>query len=384
MNKLKVKLDFTTIKIASFSFIFLVVMLLSVFLPKEMISFYENRELAKFPEITINTIFDGAFFSEVETYTSDHLLMREKLIKISTIKDMSKAVIHDVVITNEAVLPYFESVYEHYDYNSISKMVLNMSNLQTHIEDYGGNFLFVGIPEQSRVFIDSYPYYLNNSRYKDGPLSEIFFQYLDGIHTIDMYDAIGTNPSKYYSSTDHHYNLFGAYETYIEITNYINENFFEVNTLENVVIQEINSDFLGSRTRKLLGLYKNNDKLYTFQTETHVSFERFDNGNQVESLVFSIEESNNYNFYMGGDHAETIIKTYRDELPNALIFGDSFTNPIETMLYTSFNEFRSLDFRYYTEKSVYEYIDEFKPDIVIFVRDGLNYDNLDGNGKIGE
>ena len=54
---------------------------------------------------------------------------------------------------------------------------------------------------------------------------------------------------------------------------------------------------------------------------------------------------------MGQDYAETIIRTYRDELPNALIFGESFTNAMETLLYTAFNETRSLDMRHYSENA---------------------------------
>jgi hypothetical protein len=31
--------------------------------------------------------------------------------------------------------------------------------------------------------------------------------------------------------------------------------------------------------------------------------------------------------------------------------------------------------------SLYEYIDEYNPDVVVMVRDDLNYGNLEGNGS---
>ena len=89
-----------------------------------------------------------------------------------------------------------------------------------------------------------------------------------------------------------------------------------------------------------------------------------------------------YSAYMGGDIGETVIRTNRPELKNALIFGDSYTNPIETLLWTGFNETRSLDYRYYDEKSLLEYIDEYQPDVVITVRDESVYLVGDGNGNI--
>jgi hypothetical protein len=46
-----------------------------------------------------------------------------------------------------------------------------------------------------------------------------------------------------------------------------------------------------------------------------------------------------------------------------LIFGDFFTNPLETLFYTGFNVTRCVDFRYYTEMGVLSYIQKYKPDM---------------------
>lgn len=112
---------------------------------------------------------------------------------------------------------------------------------------------------------------------------------------------------------------------------------------------------------------------------------RINNGTNSLPAVYQMPENNEefitYNFYMDGDIGETIIKTKRPELPSVLIYGDSFTNPLESLIYYSFNEMRSLDFRHYNEKSLQEYISEYKPDIVICVRDYESMIYEDGNGK---
>lgn len=83
---------------------------------------------------------------------------------------------------------------------------------------------------------------------------------------------------------------------------------------------------------------------------------------------------------MGGDIGETVIRTGRDDLPSILVFGDSFTNPLEGLLYASCDEFRSLDFRHYDAMTLYEYIDLYQPDIVIAVRDNMSYNQFEDNG----
>lgn len=85
---------------------------------------------------------------------------------------------------------------------------------------------------------------------------------------------------------------------------------------------------------------------------------------------------------MCGDAAETVIKTNRPELKKVLIVGDSFTNAMETILYLSFDEMRSLDYRYYTEKTLTEYIAEYQPDIVLIARDTSVCLGTDGNGNL--
>ena len=80
-----------------------------------------------------------------------------------------------------------------------------------------------------------------------------------------------------------------------------------------------------------------------------------------------------YLVYMGGDKGETILRTDRPELPKVLIFGDSFTNALETLLYPSFDEMRSLDLRHYNSKTLWDYIEDYQPDIVLDIRDDSSW-----------
>ena len=136
----------------------------------------------------------------------------------------------------------------------------------------------------------------------------------------------------------------------------------------------------------LYGLWTGAEKLSIGVQAAPVPFTRTDNGAPVPATLYELPEDPaaevTYDVYMGGDKAETILRTDRPELPNLLIFGDSFTNPLETLFYTGFNETRSLDLRYYDQKGILEYLEEYRPDVVICIRDDTAYLSTEGNGNI--
>ena len=87
---------------------------------------------------------------------------------------------------------------------------------------------------------------------------------------------------------------------------------------------------------------------------------------------------------MGGDYGETVLETHRPELPKLLIFGDSFTNALETLLYASFDETRSMDLRHYHGGSLRDYIADYRPDVVLCVLNDSFYYTTAGNGAVWE
>ena len=198
-----------------------------------------------------------------------------------------------------------------------------------------------------------------------------------------MADYLCTNPEKYYSKTDHHYNFYGAYETYLRTMEHLQALGIDAPVTTDVTIEPIERPFLGSRSRKLLGEYPTDDKLYRFTLGTPVPFTRTDNGKPVASTVVNENFNNVYDYYMGGDIGETIIKTNRPSLPRVLVVGDSFTNPLEGILYTSCDEMRSLDYRHYDGENILDYIADYQPDVVLYVRDDLTCITTQGNGTMG-
>lgn len=245
------------------------------------------------------------------------------------------------------------------------------------------------IPCQYAYFPEEYPAYL----YNRANLTETTLRHLKPIldereiDVVDMgeiYEAMG-NPPELSSAIDNHYSLSGAYMAYEAIVEKINATTdFQLEVPENITFHALENSYLGSRPRKLFNLYGNEEHLLWADFGEEVPFTRKDNGMDTPATVYTMPENTEepvlYSFYMGGDIAETIIDTNRPHLPKVLIYGDSFTNALESLAYYSFDEMRSLDFRHYSEKSLKEYIESYQPDIVIFMRDYESLLAFDGNG----
>lgn len=348
-------------------------------------SFFENRNLAKAPEYSRESLLDGSYFTKWEDFSTDHAFGRSAMIRLSTrlrMEALHLPVVNEVVVTDSRLLHFYPyGSWEDADTETGSaETAASLAALSRHVEDCGGKFYFVGLPNQLSYFQEKYPAYLDRAEdylpalHQDfsAALAEEAVPYLD---LISAYETAG-KPAEYYTQTDHHYSLRGAMFAYHTIIGRLRED----TGLDLPLLEEDDWDyttlpnpFLGSRNRKLYGLWHTTDKLTYAVPKADIPFTRTDNGQEVEATLFRLPETANetvgYTVYMGGDVGETIIRTGRPELPKVLIFGDSFTNALETLLYASFDETRSLDLRHYSEKTLWEYIEDYRPDIVLDVRD---------------
>ena len=372
--------------------------------PQKEISNIENRKLAQKPKMNIENILNGNYFKEFDSYVNDQIPGRDTFIKYYTKINMDvlkKKKINDVVIGKDGyLLSYSPYPFDNYKFNnneqkkekdSILKSVDNITNLKNYIKTYGGDFYFVGVPNQVSYCKTKYPKYFYNFYDMLSFRDKFMFSKLDenNVKNIDVYKIFSqSGKDDIYFKTDHHCNFDGALMVYQTIINKALKqgNIRTLNALkyDDFNVSTLNNKFIGSRNRQLYGLFPNNDKVKIGYPKKPVSYEKFDNGkldNTINYVPQNLEEAVSYEVYMGGDKPETIIKTNRKYLDNVLIFGDSYTNAVETLLYLNFNETRSLDLRYYNKKSLYQYIKEYKPNLVIMLRDDASYILESGNGK---
>ncbi len=374
----------------AFVFIFFAVLclvaILTVIRPKAGYSFFENRNLAEFPELKSETVLDGTYFKNLDTYIQDHTAGRELCLKADTFINLyilRRPVINDrIVISGDVLLPFkqfstVDTARIETDAEAVSDNLLKHSE---EVRKYGGEFYFVAVPCQYVCYEDSYPWYLNNLSDYTEASSSVLFSKLDekGVKYVDMravFEESGP-PETYSSKVDNHFGIEGAYKTYREIMRRIKEDGGPADLVleeDDLVLEYLPNKYLGSRGRQLFGLWGGDEKLAVIYPKDSVPFERYDNDNAFPlDSVYSFPEENEevlYSLYMAGDIGRTEIRTDRDYLPDVLIYGDSFTNAVECVAWYSFDTTYTVDFRHFKDKTLSELIEERKPDIVICIRD---------------
>lgn len=297
-----------------------------------------------------------------------------------------------MVIAQDSLLPFLPYLVD--DQEDIDRwaglMADNLADINAAVTQYGGYFCYVAVPCQSVSRADEYPWYLNNearrSRMKSASMARAMEE--RGVPFLDVEAALAQagGSAQYASRVDNHYTMEGAFAAYRLILEKAAADTglsFPILTMDDFTLETLPNDYLGSRERKLLNLERRDEQLSVLLPKDPVPFTRLDNGEPAGSSVYRLPASDgealDYGIYMGGDIAHTVIDTGRDELPSTLIYGDSFTNPVECLAYLSFDETHS-HLRHYHEMGLVDYIRQFRPELVVCVRDYDFMMAMDGNG----
>lgn len=373
-----------------FVLLFLTLTFLFTFIrERETYSYFENRALAPFPSMSAHGISDGSSFSEMETYLSDHAPGRNTALRLRTWVDLCllrRPVVNDVVVLRDehVLLPYTSFEYEsdtlNQNYIEIKseRIADSLAGHSSLVESYGGYFCYVAVPCQYVCYMDAYPSYLNNRKIYTERSTAALFEKLDerGVSYIDLRQVYGDKIREYSSTVDNHYSIHGAFAAYQALMERIDADTdlaLPIPETADFKSQKLGNPYFGAMIRKLCGLWTTEEKLYTLTPLENIPYRRYIRGEYISDSVYSLPENDNqpiqYTAYMSGDIGESLVDTGRENLPSVLIYGDSFTNAMECVLWYSFDTMRSYDFRHYTEHTLDELIQMYQPDVVVCVRD---------------
>ena len=353
-------------------------------------SSYENRWLAGFPELSARSLLTGETFDGVEDFIRDHTFGRVRLLRANTFYEMTlrgRPVVSDVVVTDETLLP--EPIIPDYRADWLAgkaeRIASNLQKIQTVTEENGGVFLYVGVPEQRTALRTLYPDWMENGMEYYDVIGQSFERAMTASGTAFFspeaaMQAAGIEAC--YSAVDHHYTLYGAQMCLDAVCAELARMGVQID-VSGAEVSDSKIPFVGTYSRKLYDLSPVTETLQT-DTGVPIPYARWDNGERTDAPLIELPESGEayYTAYMGGDKAETILRMEEESKPKVLLVGDSFTNAMECLLYRGCSELRSLDFRYYSEKTLSDYIRDFRPDVVLILRDDISYLQETGNGDL--
>ena len=177
-----------------------------VFSPKE------NRKLAQFPKVTWQSIVNGDFMDDFETYLADQFPIRDWCISVKTtaLRITGKRLINDVYISDDGYLIAKESLV---DDGKIIELTNSMNEFAEAMEGVKVNFMLV--PNASLVYEDKLPYGMKSD--EDTTIKLIQERMTDKVNYINVASTLLDHKDDgLFYKTDHHWTTRGAYFAFCE------------------------------------------------------------------------------------------------------------------------------------------------------------------------
>ncbi len=330
-------------------------MITSVILPDEDMSFSEKRELEQFDIPTISTVTDGTWFKSFTTYVSDQFAFREGF-------RTANAYIRTYGLKQEDI----GGIYTQGDYIFKSDYPFDKMNVlrfaektnevyEKFIKGKADNYYVSVIPDKT--------YFDTSDKLKtDAKEVASFFSYsVIGATYIDIFDSLSLES---YYKTDTHWSsdkLFPVVDLFAEKMGFAKpeQNSYNENEL---------SPFYGVYHGQSALNFPSEEIVYLTSVYTEsATVENLDKPEFKE--VYDLEEFNSedsYNIFLSGGTPLTKITSPMSKTEDELvIFRDSFGSSIAPLLLENYRTVTLVDLRYFTSDLLDEYVDFEGKDVLV-------------------
>ena len=380
----------------------------------------EKRTLTKFPQITLAGIWDGSFFSGVDTWYADTYPLRESLIAanqsfqsyygvrgdqlvggsvqadaIPTVEDTAPAEdagptptplpsptpdgrVHVIGEMEGSVYITNNCAYGLYGFSQAGAdaYINTMNQIYERVKDKV-NLYVMNVPVSASVMLDQAVIDDMGST-NEGEAMEYVYGRLDpGIRTVNVYDNLVDHNREYiYFHTDHHWTQLGAYYAY-EV--FCQEKGFNPHLLEVFRTTEFGTNaYLGSyytNSNKSPQLAVNPDTVYAWyplctdeETRDMYMVQRDGNGYdwRIINDMFDYPDSEWYCVFAGAD--QPFCSFHNENITDGsaiMVVKDSYGNAFVPWLVDHYEYVYWVDFRY-TDETISHMVEEYGVQDVLF------------------
>lgn len=350
----------------------------------------ENRNLAKAP--TAIDLQNGTFASKYEKYFNDQIVLRERFVHLSVLKDMlfnktninGKYIIDKKYILEEPKIKYKDS-----DIEDAAKKV---SKFCKDVDSLGKEFTYIMVPRKTTIQQELMPYYLNGQS-SEFEKADTFLKILNSnnVHYINVMNYFKENFNQYqlkelYFRTDHHWNSKGAYEAFKYIINSIAEDKseFQYNVedadYETTIVKNIK--FLGSLNRPLFleVPYETEVPYVHLKGDSSKEYLLLENGklNKVDERKIIANKVNTSDFLTYAQLYTNDLSYYKVINSNykidkkLIIFKDSYENSMTWLISDLFKEVEVVDLRHTGKKTALDFVKQSNADMVWIMYNNRN------------
>lgn len=386
----------------------------------------EKRDLTKFPEFSIEALFDGSYFNGISTWYSDTFPFREMFInansKIKSFYGIGDSIsgfadeigdeipiVPEVTTGNQTEIPTGEiptqplvtepPVTEAPDDKNDDALVQKLSNIiivdnaayeyYSFIRSTADNYAATvsraanALNGTSRVFCMVIPTSIDitlddgirknvSTSNQNDAINYIYSVISPAATKVKLYDVLREHRDEYiYFRTDHHWTALGAYYAYNEYAAAAGLTSAPLSDFEERQFDNFVGAFYND-SGKDPALEKEPDTVYAYKPIGNIKLEYTDKkGNTANwpiiADVSGWNRGTKYSTFIGGDQPYThIVNSDITDGSSCLVIKESFGNAMVPFLTLNYSEVHVIDYRYW-DGNVVEFAKENGIDDVIFL-----------------
>lgn len=346
--------------------------------PAQTFSEAENRNLAKFPTFSVDTLLDGGYMEGVSTYLNDQFVWRPYWVGAHSLVEYGtgKRELNSIYIGDNALLAAGTPEDE-----NIAKA--NIEGINAFVKKYQMPTYTMLVPSSTAIQPQNLPFFAEGWDEIDF-IAKSYEQLSEEVKPINAWRPLKEQSEEYiYYRTDHHWTTYGASLAYEEMIKVM-----EISGTKSAFEKETVSDsFQGTYQSKTGFPLIEADKIEVYQSGKAISYDVFD-GVQTktyDSIYFNeyLEKKDQYSYFLGPVQPYVTVHTNANTGKSILIFKDSYAHCLVPMLLSQYDEIRLVDLRYLNGTEIGNIVEAKKYDktLFLFSSDVFAHQNVSGKLK---
>lgn len=374
-----------TTLVAVLAGITLLLSLATILAPKKDFSENENRVLEAFPKLSADTVKDGTFMSNTETYVSDHFILRDYFMTVRTVYERAtgRNRVNNIYMCKDGY--YIEEYDGLQNKTRIEAAVKRLIERTTQTKVRA-----VLVPTAVTIYADKLPATAKNANQEADRLAieKAAREYADSLDEgdfawVNVADALkNAGDEQLFYKLDHHWTTYGAYVAYREI---IKSFGFEPLSRDQFTEKAVSTEFRGTFASKVNDLTAEPDTITAFLSDRlSLTVSYSDKKQETDSLYAPeyLEKKDKYSYFLNNQNTFVEVHNKNAQTEKVLaVIKDSYANCMIPFLSEHFETIYVFDTRYYRGK-VSDFIAENGVTDVLFLYNMYTIDNDLGIGMI--
>lgn len=374
-----------TTLVAVLAGITLLLSLATILAPKKDFSENENRVLEAFPKLSADTVKDGTFMSNTETYVSDHFILRDYFMTVRTVYERAtgRNRVNNIYMCKDGYyIEEYDGLQNGARIEAAIKRLIERTT-QTKVRA-------VLVPTAVTIYADKLPATAKNANQEADRLTieKAAREYADSLGEgdfawVNVADALkNAGDEQLFYKLDHHWTTYGAYVAYCEI---IKSFGFEPLSRDLFTEQAVSTEFRGTFASKVNDLTAEPDTITAFLSDRlSLTVSYSDKKQETDSLYAPeyLEKKDKYSYFLNNQNTFVEVHNKNAQTEKVLaVIKDSYANCMIPFLSEHFETIYVFDTRYYRGK-VSDFIAENGVTDVLFLYNMYTIDNDLGIGMI--